>query len=98
MIIPRKTKLIIKKWLSAGFLTVMIFSMMPQSIRKTIEKDVFAETLNNPRIVQDSFMDAGQKVTWDCIYFGSYPQTEIVDTPKPVEFMEIHGWKMEIMK
>ena len=82
MIIPRKTKLIIKKWLSAGFLTVMIFSMMPQSIRKTIEKDVFAETLNNPRIVQDSFMDAGQKVTWDCIYFGSYPQTEIVDTPK----------------
>lgn len=71
---------------------------MPQSIRKTIEKDVFAETLNNPRIVQDSFMDAGQKVTWDCIYFGSYPQTEIVDTPKPVEFMEIHGWKMEIMK
>ena len=38
MIIPRKTKLIIKKWLSAGFLTVMIFSMMSQSIRKTMEK------------------------------------------------------------
>ena len=79
MMVPRKTKLIIKKWLSAGFLTVMIFSMMPQSIRKTIEKDVFAETLNNPRIVEDSSMDSGQKVTWDCIYFGSYPQTEILD-------------------
>lgn len=79
MIIPRKTKLIIKKWLSVGFLTVMIFSMMSQSIRKIIEKDVFADTLNNPRIVQDSSMHAGQKVTWDCIYFGSYPQTEIVD-------------------
>ena len=22
-------------------------------------------------------MDAGQKVTWDCVYFGSYPQSEI---------------------
>ena len=50
MMVPRKTKLIIKKWLSAGFLTVMIFSMMPQSIRKIIEKDVFADTLKNPRI------------------------------------------------
>ncbi|OLR62713.1 hypothetical protein BHF69_08505 [Anaerostipes sp. 992a] len=23
-------------------------------------------------------MDAGQKVTWDCIYFGSYPQAEVI--------------------
>lgn len=22
-------------------------------------------------------MDAGQKVTWDCVYFGNYPQSEI---------------------
>ena len=22
-------------------------------------------------------MDAGQKVTWDCVYFGSYPQSEV---------------------
>ena len=25
----------------------------------------------------DTMMTAGQKVTWDCIYFGSYPQSEI---------------------
>ncbi len=24
-------------------------------------------------------MSAGQKVTYDCVWFGSYPQTEIVD-------------------
>lgn len=34
-------------------------------------------TLSNPRIVKDSSMDAGQKVTWDCVYFGSYPQSEV---------------------
>lgn len=22
-------------------------------------------------------MDAGQRVTWDCVYFGSYPQSEV---------------------
>ena len=37
-------------------------------------------TLSNPRIVKDSSMEAGQKVTWDCVYFGSYPQTEIVES------------------
>ncbi len=34
--------------------------------------------LNNPRIEIDSSMTAGQKVTWDCIWFGSYPQAEVV--------------------
>ena len=36
-------------------------------------------TLNNQAIVKDASMTAGQKVTWDCVWFGSYPQTEIVD-------------------
>ena len=35
-------------------------------------------TLQNPRIVSDSSMKAGQKVTWDCIWFGSYPQAEVI--------------------
>ena len=35
--------------------------------------------LNNPKIVADSSMKSGQKVTWDCVWFGNYPQTEIVD-------------------
>lgn len=34
-------------------------------------------TLNNPVIEEDSTVEGGQKVTWDCIYLGSYPQTEI---------------------
>ena len=34
--------------------------------------------LSNPRIEKDDSMTAGQKVTWDCVWFGRYPQAEIV--------------------
>ncbi len=37
-------------------------------------------TITNPRIVKDESMQAGQKVTWDCIWFGSYPQSEITSS------------------
>ena len=43
----------------------------------TLPKVHAAENIRNPRIVKDSSMDAGQKVTWDCVYFGKYPQSEI---------------------
>ena len=43
----------------------------------TLPKVNAAENIRNPRIVEDSSMDAGQKVTWDCVYFGSYPQSEV---------------------
>ena len=42
-------------------------------------KTMAATTLHNPKIKADSSMQSGKKVTWDCVYFGSYPQTEIVD-------------------
>ena len=42
------------------------------------EKAEAATTLKDPRIVEDSSMEAGQKATWDCIWFGSYPQSEVV--------------------
>ena len=36
-------------------------------------------TLSNPRIIQDySVAGSGQKVTWDCIWFGNYPQAEVI--------------------
>lgn len=36
-------------------------------------------SLESPRIENEESMQSGQKVTWDCIWFGRYPQTEIVD-------------------
>ena len=36
--------------------------------------------LYNPRVVANSNMGSGQVVTWDCVWFGSYPQTEVAET------------------
>lgn len=33
---------------------------------------------SEPVVEKDSSLSSGQKTTWDCLYFGSYPQTEIV--------------------
>lgn len=45
---------------------------------KKAEAEEQGHTLSNPRIVADNSMQAKQKVTWDCIWFGSYPQAEVV--------------------
>jgi hypothetical protein len=34
--------------------------------------------LKNPGKVPDSSVKSGQMVTWDCVWFGSYPQREVV--------------------
>ena len=35
--------------------------------------------LKNPIIVEDSSSNTKQKVTWDCVYFGNYPQAEVIN-------------------
>mgnify|MGYP006900169282 CR=1 FL=1 len=59
---------------------VLTVTALPLASLTRPQKEVKAAsvTLQNPRIVKDDSMEAGQKVTWDCIYFGSYPQREIV--------------------
>ena len=44
------------------------------------QAEVNCNILSNPRIIPDNSMKAGQNVTWDCIWFGSYPQAEIVSS------------------
>lgn len=44
----------------------------------TAKKDL----VENPKIVKDTSVEGGKKVTWDCIWFGSYPQTNIVSSSK----------------
>lgn len=48
-----------------------------RNMQVTVPKVKAAESISNPRIVKDSSMKAGQKVTWDCLWFGSYPQSEV---------------------
>ena len=75
----RKTT--VRKRMLAGMLSaVLTVTALPLVSLTRPQKEVKAAsvTLQNPRIVKDDSMEAGQKVTWDCIYFGSYPQREIV--------------------
>ncbi len=65
----------------AGMLSaVLTVTALPLASLAVPQKEVKAAsvTLQNPRIVKDGSMQAGQKVTWDCIWFGSYPQREVV--------------------
>ena len=69
------------KQLLAGFLSATLaVTALPAASLVISTKEVKAAsvTLQNPRIVKDDNMEAEQKVTWDCIWFGSYPQREVV--------------------
>ena len=59
---------------AAAFLAAGVLGLFWPDGMETVR----AVSLSNPRIVTDSSMRAGQKVTWDCIWFGSYPQAEVI--------------------
>lgn len=62
-------------------LFITLFPIIPNAPLQECEplvKTAHAASLSNPRIVPDDTMKAEQKVTWDCIWFGSYPQAEVV--------------------
>lgn len=65
---------------------ILVMAMTVTLIPAIPEKSVEAATLNNPRIVTDDSMEAGQKVTWDCVWFGSYPQAEVVPSGEYTAF------------
>ena len=84
-----KTEIIsikLKGILVRGILSVLLgVVLMMTGMSVNLLKNEGAETIHaaaalyNPRNVSDSSMTTGQKTTWDCVWFGSYPQTEIVN-------------------
>lgn len=52
------------------------------------------ETVNvsNPRIVEDASMVSGQVVTWDCVWFGSYPQSEVKSSDEVYANLQSATW------
>lgn len=76
----------LSRLLAFALSVTMLAGLCPQGVSffgmsLTLPKVQAAQrTLSNPRIVKDSSMEAGRKVTWDCVYFGSYPQTEVVES------------------
>lgn len=54
-------------------------------------KDTGIGALHNPE-VKESFL-SGQKVEWDCVYFGQYPQTEVVSKEGVYQTLQTaDGW------
>ena len=43
----------------------------------TVSYKVAVVKVANPRVVADSSATSGQVATWDCVWLGSYPQTEV---------------------
>ncbi len=75
-----------KRLLSLFLTAALALSPLPAAMPERAAEKVKAAdvTLKNPRIVADDSMKAGQKVTWDCVWFGSYPQAEVI--PGGVEY------------
>lgn len=51
-----------------------------------------ATTLKKPQAVVDSSMKSEQKVTWDCVWFGSYPQSEVTSGAIYDTLRTAKGW------
>lgn len=72
----KKVLVIIVCFLLAG--GIKYYSTGNEQEISTAKKDL----VENPKIVKDTSVEGGKKVTWDCIWFGSYPQTKIVSSSK----------------
>ena len=72
--------------LAALLVLTLLFGLFSIRLENNLNKVQAATTLNNPRTVADSSMNAKQKVTWDCVWFGAYPQSEMC----PEEIFLIH--------
>lgn len=54
------------------------YEVTEQPVQTMETKAITYSELNNPVIVKDSSMEALQNVTWDCVWFGNYPQAEVI--------------------
>ena len=68
----------VSKFITSLLVLVLLAGLFPIGKESNLGTVKAATTLSNPRIIADSSMQAGQKVTWDCVWFGAYPQSEVI--------------------
>lgn len=85
-----------KKHLTAVLLgIVMCFELfgthlMSEDVRaQEVQSNSGPVQLSDPVIVESSELESGQKVTWDCVWFGEYPQKKVI--PSPEKYTDILG-------
>lgn len=78
--------------LASLLVLTLLFGLFSIGSGNNLNKVQAATTLNNPRTVADSSMNAKQKVTWDCVWFGAYPQSEVTSGDIYNKLKNATGW------
>jgi len=82
-----------KKRFVIQFLLVclLILSVSSFAFAEALEQDSYADWLWEPYVEKDDSLSTGQVTQWACVYFGSYPQTEIV----PAAFAAVDDYAVQ---
>ena len=56
------------------------------------EDEARSGVVADPRVVEDSSMEAGQRTTWDCVWLGTYPQSFVTDAATEAALDDASGW------
>lgn len=89
-------------WLIAALLVTSLVPVplgelraLAQETDVAIEQDGQAVSMSNPRVRADSSMKAGQVSTWDCVWFGSYPQSEVAPGDSAYTVLQDASWNAD---
>lgn len=82
----------VTKIITAMLTLVLMAGLFPAGSSNLRRVEAATTTLTNPRIVADSSMQAKQKVTWDCVWFGAYPQSEVTSGEIYNTLKNATGW------
>ena len=90
-------KKIIKKWIIVTMVTTLLVTILDYSKEKVNSK---AEEKSNSYGLCNPVIDENGVTTWDCVYFGNYPQS--MYKPKNIpenlesgkEYTDVDGTKM----
>lgn len=73
----RRSLLNMKRRVALSMAVVMAATLLPAASPKPYRAKAAETELSNPVIVEDDF--TGERtVAWDSVYFGSYPQAEVI--------------------
>lgn len=71
-----------KRFLILKRVKIIIFLFTSLLIYASCKNVNSGNNYNLPRINDDANSPSGKTTTWQCVYFGSYPQAEVLDDVK----------------
>ena len=65
----------------ALLLCLFLLAAQAPVFTESLPQVMYADWIREPFVEKDSSVSTGQTTLWTCLFFGSYPQTEIVPAP-----------------